>query len=183
MISSGPLLFPPTNAQTVEGNAFSEMQYLSNPNFSGQYNVHRLQGSVRPDSLVNQMNHGISEQTASCGSSSDNEKLGYLSQCLLDDAQDVQGACDEKSVVSTIDFLRCLIQEHPASTAETANSDGMSTVNNSYGTNEVPNSSSEAGDDGPPTAISREESHGDLLTQIPRVASMPQIFRFTSEDS
>nr|CAD1827828.1 unnamed protein product [Ananas comosus var. bracteatus] len=46
------------------------------------------------------------------------------------------------------------------------------------------NSSSDAGDDGPPTAISREEeSHEDLLTQIPRVASMPQIFRLTSEDS
>ncbi|XP_020090324.1 uncharacterized protein LOC109711597 [Ananas comosus] len=179
-----PLLFPPTNTQTVAGNAFSEMQYLLNPNFSGQYNVHRLQGSVRPDSFVNQMNHGISEQTASCGPSSDNEMLGYLIQCLLDDTHDVQGAYDEKSVVSTIDFLHCLIQEHPASTAETANSDGTSTVNNSYGTNEVPNSSSDAGDDGPPTAISREEeSHGDLLTQIPRVASMPQIFRLTSEDS
>lgn len=146
--------------------------------------MHRLQGSVRPDSFANQMNHGISEQTASCGSSSDNGMLGCLIQCLLDDTQDVQGAYDEKSVVSTIDFLRCLIQEHPASTAETANSDGTSSVNNSYGTNEVPNSSSEAGDDGLPTAISREEeSHGDLLTQIPRVASTPQISRLTSEDS
>lgn len=120
-----------------------------------------LQQSMSMNDLMSHIGHCISEQmtTTACGN---RDMLEDIAQYLLSDSQFVT-ASDEKSLMSRVNSLCCLLQEDP------------STVNN--------NGENSASDFKDASAMSRKDSFGELLLHIPRIASLPKfLFNISEED-
>jgi hypothetical protein len=115
------------------------------------------------------------------------ETLEGIAQYLLGDMQGPPvSASDEQSLMARVDSLCCLIQKDAAPVVqpkpEPNDSDSIG-VEASDGSDEeftsAPRKTTYASD--PPT-MSRKDSFGELLTNLPRIASLPQFYFKIPED-
>ncbi|KAL2624858.1 hypothetical protein AAZV13_07G019100 [Glycine max] len=183
------------------------LKFLSNLD---QIKLPGLHPSMSMDDLVSHIGHCISEQMGSDNPNfaGDNQYsrsiLEEFTQYLFNDSQHATTS-DEQRVMSKVNSLYCLLQKDP-STAEdtntmTRNGNGLDAdeggkvgVSNSNITElsqpcktkvsdlEVQADDASGCKQGG-TGMSRKESAGDLLLNLPRVASLPQFLFNMSEDS
>lgn len=164
-----------------------------------QIKVPGLHPSMSMSDLVNHIEHRISEHRTSSNftlSTDEWESLEILeeiSRCLLTDAQFTAPTTDEKSIMSRVNSLCCLLQKDPPTVqdapvkSENCAPDAMA----SKGVNESnflsASASGTKGEDSSVTedetedckkapGISRKDSVGELLLNLPRITSLPQFF-------
>nr|GMC63815.1 uncharacterized protein LOC109155298 [Ipomoea batatas] len=131
--------------------------------------------------------------------------LEEINRCLFSDTQYMPAASDEKSLMSRVNSLCCLLQKDPPPTAqrrenyhETAMGDkGVGVFNFASASvvserNVEENRSPTPDDDELPDdltcskqkpSMSRKDSVGDLLLNLPRITSLPQFLFNIAEDS
>uniref|UniRef100_A0A0A9EBH3 Uncharacterized protein n=1 Tax=Arundo donax TaxID=35708 RepID=A0A0A9EBH3_ARUDO len=145
------------------------------------------------DDLVNHLGNCISEQITSGNPALANnevptkETLEEIAQYLLGDAQGPPvSVSDERSLMARVDSLCCLIQKDAAPAAkpkpEPNDSDSIG-AETSEGSDEEFSSARKTTDGTESPAMSRKDSFGELLTNLPRIASLPQFLFKIPEDS
>ncbi|XP_044485921.1 uncharacterized protein LOC123211332 isoform X2 [Mangifera indica] len=170
-----------------------------------QIKVPGLHSSMSMSDLVNHIGHCISEQRASGGSllfGTDlhgRDVLEEITQYLFSDSQ-LTSSSDEKSLMSRVNSLCCLLQKDSTATqnlqeksSEGANINGVtklaetnsvkceSKVGPDFGASEG-GLGSVSGRRQQPTML-RKDSVAELLQSLPRIASLPQILINFCEDS
>jgi hypothetical protein len=181
--------------EETRSNRTGEQQLPSN---CDQIKVPGLHPSISMSDLVNHIGHCISEQMTSGnsilsgGDIKSSDILDEITQYLLGDSQ-VMSASDEQSVVSTVNSLCCLLQKDPA-TARDLQAKSLSDldvdhdrrINETNSTASVcqskfiesfPAPEGEASNVSickQAPAMSRKDSVGELLLNLPSIASLPQ---------
>lgn len=134
-----------------------------------QIKVPGLHPSMSMSDLVDHIEHRITEQRTSSNnnftlSDEDRQSLSILeeiSRCLFTDSQHIP-ASDEKCIMSRVNSLCCLLQKDPQN-LHIKGEDG-----------------SEPSENKPP-GMTRKDSVGELLLNLPRIASLPQFLFNISE--
>lgn len=168
------------------------LKFLSNLN---QIKLPGLRPSMSRDDLVNHIGHCISEQMGPDSSNfADRSMLEEFTQYLFADSQLMQ-ASDEPYVMSRVNSLYCLLQKDPSTTEDKTvhNTDDDRKVDASNNSTrcetKMVDLESEQRDDDDDSGnqqeigLSRKESAGELLMNLPRIASMPHFLFPMSEDS
>ncbi|KAG8077131.1 hypothetical protein GUJ93_ZPchr0006g43272 [Zizania palustris] len=171
-------------------------QELNIPNWWTQLKVPGLRPSMSVDDLVNHLGNCISEQITSGNPSlasnevPTKETLEEIAQYLLGDAQGPPASTsDERSLMARVDSLCCLLQKDPAPVAkpkpEPNDSDSIGGDDSEGSDEEFSSAASlrKTTDPSQPPAMSRKDSFGDLLMNLPRIASLPQFLFKIPEDS
>lgn len=153
-----------------------------------QIKVPGIHPSMSMSDLVNHIENRITEQRTSSNhplSREEQESLEILediSQCLFNDGQYGSSASDEKSVLSKVNSLCCLLQKDPTTFQDLEPKTDNETSKCSYELKPVFESVGEEqlceDDDSKKgtTGMSRKDSVGELLLNLPRIASLPQFF-------
>lgn len=190
-----------SNAKVFTGLGASDSQglYISqepkNYNQLNQLKVPGLRASISVEDLVNHLGNYIDEQRNSGDPSLANndgqskEVLQGLVEYLFSDTQGPP-ASDDKYLMARVDSLYSLLEKDTAPSIipkpECSNSGNIGVIQvDSDGSDEELNSSSAritAGGTEMP-AISRKDSFGELLLNLPRIASIPQFLFNIPEDS
>ena len=119
-----------------------------------------------------------------CGNQplSDHEILEEIAQCLLSDTQLTTTASDEKSLMSRVNSLGCLLHEEQDDTAQNLQvyaGDGIGSnahPNNTFDNRTRSDDTNDVTSSNHPTAgMSRENSFGELLFNLPRITSLPKL--------
>ncbi|KAL0376826.1 UNVERIFIED_CONTAM: hypothetical protein Scaly_0800200 [Sesamum calycinum] len=156
--------------------------------------------------LVNHLEHRISEQGTSDTPTLSSEEweslqiLDDINRCLFSDIQHLPDS-DEKSLMSRVNSLCCLLQKDTAPGSniqfKSDNSPDLSLVqkrgeeSNNFGAStsaekveeSIHNEDSEGiSGSNKVSSMSRKDSVGDLLLNLPRIASLPQFLFNISED-
>ncbi|KAL6606051.1 hypothetical protein ACP70R_041704 [Stipagrostis hirtigluma subsp. patula] len=179
--------------QAVSGNVNGAAPEFNIPHWWSQLKVPGLRPSMSVDDLVNHLGNCISEQITSGNPAlasnevPTKETLEEIAQYLLGDTQGPPvSASDERSLMARVDSLCCLIQKDAAPAAkpkpEPNDSDSIGR-DDLEGSDEEFTSARKATDDTEPPAMSRKDSFGELLTNLPRIASLPQFLFKIPEDS
>ncbi|MBA0610652.1 hypothetical protein Godav_011468 [Gossypium davidsonii] len=190
----------------IEGSGVCEAVDSKGPRNWDQVKVPGLHPSMSMSDLMNHIGHRLSEHMTSENPSSENrpdcqEMLEDIAQYLLSDTQ-FTTASDEKSLMSRVNSLCCLLQkDNTTGTSSQANGenydggdDGKDVqLNRSHGfefnitgkddvkafegeTKEVSSSRQAPG-------MSRKDSFSELLLHLPRIASLPKfLFNISEED-
>jgi hypothetical protein len=172
--------------QAVGRNVNGAAPDFNIPHWWSQLKVPGLRPSMSVDDLVNHLGNCISEQITSGNPALANnevptkETLEGIAQYLLGDTQGPPvSASDERSLMARVDSLCCLIQKDTAPVAkpkpEPNDSDSIGAEASDGSDEEF--SSAPTGkptDATNPPAMSRKDSFGELLTNLPRIASLPQ---------
>ncbi|OMO73958.1 hypothetical protein COLO4_26778 [Corchorus olitorius] len=175
----------------IRGNA-KEVSQWDQIRFPG------LPASMSMSDLVNHIGNCITEQMTSSGEElQGRDLLEEITQCLLSDSQHTS-ASDEQYLMSRVNSLCCLLQKDPA-VAPTSNIKEDDAVDaREYGKNVfknvedgsfsasapvTTNEPDEVSGSKRPQAMSRKDSVGDLLLNLPRIASLPQFLFNFMEDS
>ncbi|KAI5600638.1 hypothetical protein POPTR_001G041800v4 [Populus trichocarpa] len=193
--SSTTLVMETHAFEETRSNRTGEQQLPSN---CDQIKVPGLHPSISMSDLVNHIGHCISEQMTSGnsilsgGDIKSSDILDEITQYLLGDSQ-VMSASDEQSVVSTVNSLCCLLQKDPA-TARDLQAKSLSDldVDHDRRINETNSTASACqskfiesfpAPEGEASnvsickqapAMSRKDSVGELLLNLPSIASLPQ---------
>lgn len=170
-----------------------------------QIRVPGLHTSMSMSDLVSHLENRISEQKTSENVILSNEDrqgleiLDEISRCLFSDSQYVP-ASDEKSLMSRVNSLCCLLQKDPP-TEPTLNpkdecfSDGTSAMEKRTDdsglahvftigmSGTTADGESDLSGTKPMPSMSRKDSVGELLLNLPRIASLPQFLFNITEDS
>ncbi|XP_055830673.1 uncharacterized protein LOC129899676 isoform X2 [Solanum dulcamara] len=188
-------------SEDMESREVEQQKGLSNLN---QLRVPGIHPSMSMNDLVSQLEQRVSEQNTSkvINFASDerpsSEILEQISKSMLSDTQNVS-ASDEKSLMSRINSLCCLLQKDPASAQESGNcGDVVSGERRVDEINFIPTAplgrevvedpsmpedeSNDLSGCKPTSTMSRKDSIGDLLLNLPRIASLPH-FLFVCDDS
>ena len=183
------------NAQPVSRNVNGVAQEFNIPNWWSQLKVPGLRPSMSVDDLVSHLGNCISEQITSGNPSMANnevptkESLEEIAQYLLGDVQGPQAPASDERLMARVDSLCCLLQKDTAPTSqpkpEPNNSDSIGGVDSEGSDDEFSSASTRKTADAnqPPPAMSRKDSFGDLLMNLPRIASIPQFLFKIPEDS
>lgn len=182
--------------QDVMSRDMEKLKGLSNLE---QLKVPGLHPSMSMKDLVSHFEQRFSEQGTSedINLSSDERQslqiLEDISRCLFSDTQNMPES-DEKSLMSRVNSLCCLIQKDPA-TAHKSESSGYVAVEGnrtdelsffpvaaSVNKVEDPSTTEDKSND-PTPSMSRKDSVGELLMNLPRIASLPQFLFNIYEDS
>lgn len=179
------------NTRVLENNAKNPIKWWE------QLKVPRLRGSMSVDDLVNHIGNCISEQIISSGNASlppsvlpTKEMLEDVAQYLLsDNTQASLPSDDEKSLMARVNSLCCLIQKDGTAAPQNPkeNSGSIMDVGNDSDDSSDDEAESaqeaESGFEAKPQPITRKESFGELLMNLPRIASFPQFLFKISEDA
>jgi len=160
-----------------------------------------LHSSMSMSDLVSHFENRISEQrtsnnfTLSAEERQSLEILEEISHCLFNDSQ-YASTSDEQCIMSRVNSLCCLLQKDPVTAQSLQVNKGDSstgvlvdkkTGEPNSGTNEVeedfimPEGESNSGcKQGP--GMTRKDSVGELLLNLPRIASLPRFLFNISED-
>ncbi|KAJ9693452.1 hypothetical protein PVL29_012291 [Vitis rotundifolia] len=163
-----------------------------------QIKVPGFHSSMSMSDLVSHIGHCLSEQTSSCNPIFPSDEplnqdiLEQITQYLFNDAQ-LSSASDEQSIMSRVNSLCCLLQNEPAAVQnlQVKSENGTNTAGDgrigelnpiaasceSKTAGDFPTPKDETNDVSSckqPPAMSRKDSVGDLLLNLPRIASMPQ---------
>lgn len=155
-------------------------------NYWDQFKIPGLKPSMSISDFVNQLEHCISEQINSGNPQlsgtvlPDKEMLEELVQCLFSDSQ--MPASDEKSVMTKVNSFCSLLQ---AGAAQGQKVNGGCTSAGDYVTHNDLSDHNIVTEDNlghKAASISRKDSFGDLLMQLPRITSLPQFLFNIQED-
>ncbi|XP_059595716.1 uncharacterized protein LOC100262159 isoform X2 [Vitis vinifera] len=163
-----------------------------------QIKVPGLHSSMSMSDLVSHIGHCLSEQTSSCNPIFPSDEplnqdiLEQITQYMFNDAQ-LSSASDEQSIMSRVNSLCCLLQNKPAAVqnfqvksengTDTAGDGSIGELNpiaascESKTAGDFPTPNDETNDVSSckqPPAMSRKDSVGELLVNLPRIASLPQ---------
>nr|GMC73591.1 uncharacterized protein LOC109155298 [Ipomoea batatas] len=195
--------------EDIKSMGVEEWKGLSNWD---QIRVPGLHPSMSMGDLVSHLEQRMSEQKTSKDfnlSSQERQSLEMLEEinrCLFSDTQYMPAASDEKSLMSRVNSLCCLLQKDPSTPTaqrrenyhETAMGDkGVGEFNFASASvvserNVEENRSPTPDDDELPDdltcskqkpSMSRKDSVGDLLLNLPRITSLPQFLFNIAEDS
>lgn len=133
-----------------------------------------LHTSMSMSDLVTHIEHRLSEQGTSnfTLSSEERESLEILDEirhCLFSEPQQAL-APDEKCLMSRVDSLCCLLQKEPPKSGDILARESVGESSNVFDFRQA-------------ASMSRKDSVGDLLLNLPRIASWPQFLYSISEDS
>lgn len=188
-------------SEDMKSRELEQQKGLSNLN---QLRVSGIHPSMSMSDLVSQLEQRVSEQKTSkvINLASDErqslEILEEISKSLLSDTQNVS-ASDEKSLMSRVNSLCCLLQKDPATAQKIENyGDVVTSERRVDEINFIPTAplgrkveedpstpeyeSNDLSGCKPASTMSRKDSVGDLLLNLPRIASLPQ-FLFICDDS
>ncbi|KAL5547591.1 hypothetical protein UlMin_002822 [Ulmus minor] len=177
------------------GNSSSETANSRETKNWDQIKVPGIHPSMSMSDLMNHIGNAISEQITSVNPSSANQQtdvndiLEDVAQYLLNDNQ-LATASDEKSLMSRVNSLCCLLQKDPI-TAQQSQDDGVGCIEGpsrgkdvQHGNDKIPFEDARdflASKQAP--GMSRKDSFGDLLHHLPRIASLPKfLFNISEED-
>ncbi|XP_042491138.1 uncharacterized protein LOC122070955 isoform X2 [Macadamia integrifolia] len=201
--SPGRVLFETSSPSSETGS--SEAEESKGVNQWDQLKVPGLVSSMSMSDLVSHIGHCLSEQINSGNSLLSGEglpgkdMLEEIAQYLLSDSQ-FTSASDEKSLMSRVDSLCCLLQKDPATVQNLqfssegdvtdAGKDGLPNSSHDLkpeikAMSELPvveGESHESSSCKQTPSMSRKDSVGDLLLNLPRIASMPHFLFNISED-
>lgn len=167
--------------EDVKTGGVGQLKGLSNWD---QIRVPGLQHSMSMSDLVSHLENRISEQGSSSNpalSSEDWQSLQILDDiknCLFTDIQ--QPDSDEKLLMSRVDSLCCLLQKDTNVLSKSENSSELSLVQKDG--DEFNNGGNKSEENYDESSMSRKDSVGDLLLNLPRIASLPQFLFNISED-
>lgn len=178
---------------------------LKNLNGWDNIKVPGLHPSMSMSDLVSHIEHRFSEHRTSKNSLPNDEQesleiLDEISRCLFTDSQHVPTS-DEKSIMTRVNSLYSLLQKDPGPVHDFNFRSGQSNDVTTMGTEtkhqfncfapevkcEVTEDSSTPHEEstdvsGKGLGMSRKDSVGELLLNLPRIASLPQFFFNISED-
>lgn len=173
------------DTRAIEGNASSETVNSRAPRNWDQIKVPGLHPSMSMSDLMSHIENCISEQIPSSANQPTDyhDMLDDIAQYLLNDNQ-LTTASDEKSLMTRVNSLCCLLQKDPA-TLQQSQAAVESCVEGPAGGKDV--ASEEDVKDNPigkqAPAMSRKDSFGELLLHLPRIASLPKfLFNISEED-
>uniref|UniRef100_A0ACD5ZKK3 Uncharacterized protein n=1 Tax=Avena sativa TaxID=4498 RepID=A0ACD5ZKK3_AVESA len=182
------------NVQAVSRNVNGVAQEFNIPNWWSQLKVPGLRPSMSVDDLVSHLGNCINEQITSGNpslASNDvptKESLEEIAQYLLGDTQGPQAPASDERLMARVDSLCCLLQKDTTPTAKPKpepNDSGSIGGDDSEGSDDEFSSAStrKTTEASQPPAMSRKDSFGDLLMNLPRIASIPQFLFKIPEDS
>ncbi|KAL4566748.1 hypothetical protein LXL04_030871 [Taraxacum kok-saghyz] len=164
----------PSPSSVMDTSAIEEIRKAGKVNNWEQMKVPGIHPSMSMSDLVTHIENRITEQRTTTNhplSLEEQESLEILediSRCLFNDAQYGSSTSDEKSVMSKVNSLCCLLQKDPSTFQDLAKTDNG---------NESKDGAGVVGEDeGGSGKMSRKDSVGDLLLNLPRIASLPQFF-------
>ncbi|KAK4268066.1 hypothetical protein QN277_024771 [Acacia crassicarpa] len=188
----------PLRIKQLRSRETDALKFLNNLD---QIKVPGLHPSMSMNDIVNHIGNCISEQITSGNPAfaSNNEQskiiLDEITQYLLNDSL-VTAASDEQFLMSRVDSLCCLLQKDPAATQDTSlrtNSDASGKVGEKTNLDlelSCRSTVAESGDDDASGSkqvsgggMRRKESVGELLLNLPRIASLPQFLFPMADDS
>lgn len=164
-----------------------------------QLKVKGLHQSMSMTDLVSHIGNCISEKVTAGDIPSDKalecqDMLDNISQILLSDTQTIQ-ASDEKSLMKRVNSLCCLLQDPAAAPSglQQENLNGPNDDGSDVQSNQPSGNMHERQANSPTNndvvvgcmqspAISRKDSLGDLLLQLPRIASLSKFLFDIAED-
>lgn len=159
-----------------------------------QMQVPGLHSSMSMSDLVNHIENRITKNRTPGNnqplSHEEQESLKILediSRCLFNDSQYGPSTSDEKSIMSRVDSLFCLLQTDPTTVHESKTENETNGGNGKLivekgcdesvgGSKNVLEDSDEADEDKKTPGIPRNDSVGELLLNLPRIASLPRFF-------
>ena len=183
------------DTHTIEEKGSIGTQGLKWLNNLDQIRFPGLHSSMSMSDLVSHIGHCLTEQTSSSNPIFPRDEplnrdiLEQITQYLFNDGQ-LTSASDEQSTMSRVNSLCCLLQIEPAAAAaaqsfQVKTKNGTDTTGN--GENgppceskiavDFPTTNNETDDVSSckqPPAMSRKDSVGDLLLNLPRIASLPR---------
>ncbi|KAL7162072.1 hypothetical protein ACSBR2_042530 [Camellia fascicularis] len=203
LVGRPPEQFPretPSPSSVMDTHAIEEIRIRRVEELKGlinqdQIKVPGLHSSMSMSDLVSHIEHRILEQRTSNNFTLSEEErqsleiLEEISRCLFSDSQ-YTSTSDEKCIMSRVNSLCCLLQKDPM----TAQNSQVKGDNNSFDVmvdkrtgepNSVSASASESNDVSgcnQAPAMTRKDSVGELLLNLPRIASLPQFLFNISED-
>ncbi|KAK6153831.1 hypothetical protein DH2020_013470 [Rehmannia glutinosa] len=170
----------PTSAMdtlTVEDIKNSKIDQLKELSNWDQIKVPGIRSSMSMSDLVSHLEHRISEQGTSNNPTLSSEEwqslqiLDDINRCLFSDIQHSPDS-DEKSLMSRVNSLCCLLQKDGSNALFEGDLSQVQERENESNGKKV------EGD----CSMSRKDSVGDLLLNLPRIASLPQFLFNISED-
>ncbi|KAH6771953.1 ATP-dependent DNA helicase, partial [Perilla frutescens var. hirtella] len=190
---------------TVEDIKNSKIDQLKELSNWDQIKAPGLHSSMSMSDLVSHLEHRISEQGTSNNPTLSSDEwqslqiLDDIKRCLFSDNQNLPDS-DEKSLMSRVDSLCCLLQKDaPAGSNaqlkrdnsldlslvrkedDDSDSDGALTTEKKAGDN-LNDEHEDVSGMNQASSMSRKDSVGDLLLNLPRIASLPQFLFNISED-
>ncbi|KAL3819116.1 hypothetical protein ACJIZ3_005021 [Penstemon smallii] len=170
----------PSSATTVEDTNTTGIEQLKAVGNWDEIKVPGLRSSVSMSDLVSHFENRISEQGTSSSPAFSSEEwqslqiLDDINQCLFTDIQHTPDS-DEKSLMSRVNSLCSLLQKDNANVqSKGKNEQRPDEVNNVEEKYNIFHDESKS--------MSRKDSVGDLLLNLPRIASLPQFLLNISED-
>ncbi|XP_022859025.1 uncharacterized protein LOC111379823 isoform X1 [Olea europaea var. sylvestris] len=185
--------------EDIKTGGMEQLKVLSNWD---QIRAPGLHSSMSMSDMVSYLEHRISEQNSTNHLSLSSEEwqslqiLDDIKQCLFSDIQHMADS-DEKSLRSRVNSLCCLLQKDDATVGpnlqiksencpDVALPEKRSDDNSSASTTDNEPISMDESDDTygyeQPASMTREESVGELLLNLPRIASLPQFIFNIPED-
>ncbi|KAI3671484.1 hypothetical protein L1987_87222 [Smallanthus sonchifolius] len=199
--SGGPSEFlreTPSPSSVMDTSASEEMRSTEIKELKGM--VPGLHPSMSMSDLVDHIENRITKNRTPGDhhplSHEEQESLHILediSRCLFNDSQHTSSTSDEKSIMSRVNSLCCLLQKDPTTAhdlkgetetdsdyeklvAEKGSDESNPFTGLTTGSKVPEDSSEEAGDNKPTPGIPRNDSVGELLLNLPRIASLPRFF-------
>ncbi|KAL5146957.1 hypothetical protein HKD37_06G016722 [Glycine soja] len=175
---------------SIEGSTSSETD-SKGPRNGDQIKLPGLRPSMSVSDFIGQIELCLTEQITSGnppfsdGGSEYKEILEDIAQHLLNDNQ-VAATSDEKSLMSRVNSLCCLLQKDPVTVQNSHFTEDSSTVEGPHDGKDVKPGAEEPKDtSGGKQALgmSRKDSFSDLLLHLPRITSLPKfLFNISEED-
>ncbi|KAI7731853.1 hypothetical protein M8C21_032217 [Ambrosia artemisiifolia] len=170
----------------IEGIRRARTEGLKDLSRWDQIKVPGIHPSMSMSDLVNHIENRITEQRTGNHPLSQEEQesleiLVDISQYLFNDGEYGSTTSDEKSILSKVNSLCCLLQKDPTNfqdlepkTDRNGPKLGSGPVGEGASVVEGEGGAVVEGEKG--TGMSRKDSVGDLLLNLPRIASLPQFF-------
>ncbi|PIA31848.1 hypothetical protein AQUCO_04800029v1 [Aquilegia coerulea] len=175
------------DTQKIQENDCTSAEESKSQEDRNQLKSRELHVSMSMSDLVSHIEHCISEQMTSKnpsifgGGLQNEDVLEEITQYLLSDSQ-LSSTSDEKSLMSRVNSLCCLLQKNPTSVQNLqCYNDWME----DYRDDQLESSLKKTINDSEckqEPVISRKDSVGDLLLHLPRIASLPQFLFNIAED-
>ena len=187
------------DCRAIEGSSSSETDSKGPRNWD-EIKVPGLRPSMSVSDFLGHIEHCLSEQVTS--GQEYQEMLEDIAQYLLNDNQ-VTAASDEKSLMSRVNSLCCLLQKDPPAVQNSHDDDSavegpdrgkgiqlshthesMQDDKSRIDVKAVEEDSRDVSGGKQTPGMSRKDSFGDLLLHLPRIASLPKfLFNISEEDS
>lgn len=193
------------DSRAIEGSGNCEVVDSKGPRNWDQIKVPGLHPSISMTDLMNHIESRLSEQMAYGNppvDGSDNQNiLDDIAQYLLNDNQ-LTTSNDEKRLMARVNSLCCLLQKDPSvqnlqvfgesciEGSDKGKGAQLNVPNEAFYENRARGNSKEpeggmkdVSCSRPPAGMSRKDSFGDMLLQLPRIASLPKfLFNISEED-